>query len=103
MEFNVTAMPPHLNRRRIARSQNRQELIVRDEEESGKRVSLRVQIIGERFLGSVQTLAEVFESLEPILRRTGLHNIRVLVSLGADLECKAVQLPTIAKRHIGQD
>lgn len=75
----------YLNRGRVARPQNGKELIIGDEEKPGESVSLRVQVVGERFLGGVQSLAEIFQSFEAIFGRTGLHNIGILVGLGADL------------------
>lgn len=73
-------------------AQNGQELIVGDEEETRKGVSLSVQVIVQRFLAFLQPRAEILKVRQTVLGVASLLDVRVFVRFGHDLKKKILHV-----------
>ena len=74
-----------LDGRRVRCAEDREELVVGDVEEARERVSLYVEVVGERLLAPLQKLENVLELLQPALDRAALQDVGVLARVLHDL------------------
>ena len=63
-----------------------EQLVVRDEEEAGKGISLGVEVVVEALLAALQTGVDHLQVLETVLGMAGIQHQRVLGGLCHDLE-----------------